>query len=166
MDLNSAFEDLGIVMSRISKGAFLTVRSLVGLNTMTIGWGQVGVIWNRPIFTVMVRPTRHTFGLMEKAADFSVTVPLDESQKGALSVCGTKSGRDIDKFKEARLVTQPGRSVTSPLVKCNARQYECKIVQAVQIDKNRLAPELMSNYPGLDFHWLYFGEIVESYMTK
>jgi flavin reductase (DIM6/NTAB) family NADH-FMN oxidoreductase RutF len=40
-------------------------------NPMTIGWGSIGEIWHMPVFTVLVRPTRYTFGLMENAKDFT-----------------------------------------------------------------------------------------------
>jgi len=28
-------------------------------NVMTIGWGTMGSIWSRPVFIVLVRPSRH-----------------------------------------------------------------------------------------------------------
>jgi len=36
-------------------------------NAMAIGWGQVGIIWRKPIFTVLVRPSRYTYELIEEA---------------------------------------------------------------------------------------------------
>jgi len=35
-------------------------------NAMTIGWGTIGIIWGKPIFAVLVRPSRYTYGLIEE----------------------------------------------------------------------------------------------------
>ena len=66
-------------------------------NAMTIGWGTVGIIWGKPIFVVLVRPSRYTYGLMEQTEDFTVNVPSAELRE-AVAFCGSKSGRDYDKF--------------------------------------------------------------------
>ena len=31
-------------------------------NQMTIGWGSIGTMWNKPFVQIAVRPTRYTFG--------------------------------------------------------------------------------------------------------
>ncbi len=89
-------------MNQIKQGAFLTVRAEEALNTMTIGWATIGYVWRRPVFMVLVRDSRHTFGIIEKAADFTVSVPMTD-MKDAIMFCGTKSGRDYDKYKECGL---------------------------------------------------------------
>ena len=77
-------------------------------NVMTIGWGMVGSIWARPVFLVLVRPSRHTFSRLEQAGDFTVNVPPRELAE-TVAWCGTVSGRDHDKFAEKRLTLVPGR---------------------------------------------------------
>ena len=57
-------------------------------NPMTIGWSTIGHIWNMQIMTVLVRPVRHTFNLMESGQDFSVCVLPDQYRK-ELNLCGT-----------------------------------------------------------------------------
>jgi len=44
-------------------------------NAMTIGWGTIGIIWAKPIFVVLVRPSRYTYDLIEITNDFTVNVP-------------------------------------------------------------------------------------------
>ena len=66
-------------------------------NVMTIGWGTMGVIWSRPIFIVLVRPSRYTYSRLEEISDFTVNVPPRELAAAA-SHCGTVSGRDHDKW--------------------------------------------------------------------
>ena len=68
-------------------------------NVMTIGWGMMGCIWARPLFIVLVRPSRHTYTRLEQVGDFTVNVPPRELA-AAVSHCGTVSGRDHDKFQE------------------------------------------------------------------
>jgi flavin reductase (DIM6/NTAB) family NADH-FMN oxidoreductase RutF len=147
------------------KGAFLTVKSGNACNTMTIGWSMFGTIWNKRIMMVAVRWTRHTFGIIESAADFTVTVPAGDMRE-QLGVCGTKSGRDIDKFKVCNLETAGGIKVVSPVIKTPGRHYECKIIYKSAMDPAFLDKNYDSSiYPQKDYHTLYFGEILACYET-
>jgi flavin reductase (DIM6/NTAB) family NADH-FMN oxidoreductase RutF len=149
----------------IKKGAFLTVKSPSALNTMTIGWATFGLIWQKPIVMVAVRSSRHTFGIIEAAKDFTVTVPTGNMIKET-AFCGTKSGRDVDKFKACNLETAASQKVHSPIIKTIGYQYECNIVY-----KSAMNPALLDHnydrklYPQKDYHTLYFGEIVACYQT-
>ena len=85
-------------------------------NVMAIGWGTIGVIWQRPVFIVLVRPSRYTFHLIQETGDFTVNVaPVALTE--AVTYCGTVSGRDHDKFKERCLTALPAKNVTSPIIK-------------------------------------------------
>ena len=101
------------VLQQLPKGAFLTVSHGGRDNTMTIGWGSLGVIWGKPVFSVLVRPSRYTYGLLEASGEFTVSVPLTDMAK-ALGVCGSKSGRDLDKFAAAGLQKLPGIKPKQP----------------------------------------------------
>jgi len=107
-------------ITKIKDGAFLTVKSREGLNTMTIGWATFGVVWKKPIMMVAVRSSRHTFGIIEAAKDFTVTVPSGDMQKET-AYCGSKSGRDVDKYKMCNLETINSRNVVSPIIKARGR---------------------------------------------
>lgn len=147
----------------IRKGAFLTVKSGDRLNTMTIGWATIGYVWQRPILMVAVRNTRHTFGLIENASDFTVSIPLDDQFKNAVNFCGTKSGRDLDKFKECGLETTASREVTSPIIRMAGWHFECKIILKMPMDPSVMDRELDKLYTKNDHHTLYFGEIKACY---
>ncbi len=58
-------------------GVFLISQNKEDLrpNVMTIGWLEIGIVWGRPIITVLVRPSRYTFSLLEKNPFFVVSVP-------------------------------------------------------------------------------------------
>lgn len=150
------------LMTRIQKGAFLTVRAGEALNTMTIGWGLIGFIWQRPVFMAAVRDSRHTFTIIEKASDFTVSVPT-AGMKEALMFCGTKSGRDVDKFKACNLVTMAGQQTISPALKLSGIHLECLIRFKAPMNPALLDKALEELYPAKDYHTLYFGEIVACY---
>jgi flavin reductase (DIM6/NTAB) family NADH-FMN oxidoreductase RutF len=153
-------------LNRIRKGAFLTVKSRDRLNTMTIGWATFGVVWQKPIMMVAVRLSRHTFGIIERAKDFTVTIPLGDMSK-AVAYCGSKSGRDVDKFKACNLEIADSRHAVSPIIKTAGRHYECKIVYKSAMDPVHLDKGYdTSIYPQKDYHTLYFGEILACYETN
>lgn len=155
----------GDSISHIKKGAFLTVKAGERVNTMTIGWTTFGVIWNKPVMMVAVRPVRHTFGIIEKSGDFTVTIPAENMNK-EIAFCGSKSGRDVDKFKMCNLETMNARTVGSPIIKTAGLHYECKIIYKSAMDPAHLEGNCDSTfYPNKDYHTLYFGEILACYET-
>ena len=71
-------------------------------NTMTVSWGGLGVLWRKNVTYVFVRPQRYTMEFMDREEYYSLCV-FDENYKKALTLCDTKSGRDIDKDTETGL---------------------------------------------------------------
>ena len=154
------------LMERIKRGAFLTVKADDIVNTMTIGWATIGYIWQRPVFMVAVRDSRYTFTLLEKTDNFTVTIPAGDEQNQAVAYCGTKSGRDFDKFTECHLLQKQARCTESPIIDIPGIHYECKIVYRSAMDNAFLDSGLEKLYPKKDYHTLYFGEILASYETE
>ena len=102
---------------------------------------------------------------MEKSENFTVTIPTDASSKDALIFCGTKSGRDYDKFLESGLQSRKAVTVESPIIDVPGVHYECKIVYRSAMDNTYLDEKLEKLYPSNDYHTLYFGEILACYQT-
>jgi len=150
---------------RSKGGAFLTAQAQDTLNTMTIGWALLGFIWGKPMFTVAVRKTRFTYGIIEKAKDFTVSIPLIGMTK-ELEYCGTKSGRNHNKIKECGLELFPSLSVRTPIIVVNGIIVECKIVYKSELNPKNLIEEYKTLYPEKDYHTLYYGEIKECYSTE
>jgi len=161
----SYLENLDTLMESITRGAFLTVKAEDRINTMTIGWATIGHIWRKEVFMVAVRDSRYTFELIEKSSDFTVTIPTDENSKDAVMFCGTKSGRDYDKFIECGLKTCKAVTVESPIIDIPGVHYECKIIYKSVMDAANLDVKLEKLYPAKDYHTLYFGEILACYQT-
>jgi len=88
----------------IKGGAFLVVQAKDRKNVMTIGWAMFGFVWKKPVMMVAVRNTRFTHGIIEQADNFTVSVPTGNMPK-EINFCGSKSGKDLDKFKEGQLAT-------------------------------------------------------------
>ena len=157
-------KDADKLMARIKKGAFLTVKSGDQTNTMTIGWATIGIMWHKPVMMVAVRSSRHTFGIIEQAHDFTVSVPSTDMKK-EIMFCGTKSGRDFNKFEECSLSTRDSRQVSTPIIHIPGLHYECGIVYKTAMTPEYLDSKLEELYPEKDYHTLYFGQILECYQT-
>ena len=85
-------------------GVLVTVQAKGQINTMTVGWGGFGHFWGRDTVYMAIRPERHTFGMIQLADTFSVSVlPKTDSAKDILDFCGSVSGRDRDKIEACGL---------------------------------------------------------------
>ena len=146
-----------------SPGLLLTSVDAGGVpNTMAIGWGTPGIIWGRPIFTVLVRPSRYTFGHIEATGEFVVSVPAEGMEDDVLH-CGTASGRDEDKFAACDFTTTPGETVRVPLIDQCVQHYECRVLHRNDIVDGALDAEVREGcYPSGDLHRLYYGEILRT----
>ena len=153
------------VMKGIKIGAFLTVKDKDKLNTMTIGWGNVGVVWGLPIFTVLVRHSRYTHEIIENTDQFTVSVPFGNKMKRETDYCGTKSGRDLNKFEELDLELIEGIKLDTPFIKGNDVHYECEIVYKQDMDPDLLINDEIKEkyYPQGDYHTIYYGKIIGAY---
>ena len=129
-------------------------------NVMAIGWGIVGTVWRRPIFNVLVRPSRHTYKLIEETGEFTVNI-VPPQLKEVVQYCGTVSGRDHNKFKEKQLTAIPSIRVKTPIIKECILHFECQVVHKSDLIPSELAKPIVSQfYAKGDFHRVYFGEIV------
>ena len=130
------------------------------LNPMTIGWGVFGWIWHRPIFTVLVRPSRYTYSCIEATEDFTVNVqPAD--RKDIADLCGSVSGREHDKMAKLDLTPLPSGHVKTPGIAECPIVFACRVVHRNNILPRELAAAITSQYyPEGDFHRVYFGHIL------
>ncbi len=137
-------------------------------NPMTIAWGSIMFAWNKPIFVVMVRRARYTYNLLEESDDFTINF-FDKSYSDVMTFCGSKSGRDYDKFKETKLTSIASKSVDTPVIKEAFLNMECKMIYKEDINPHFLEPLIIKEkyMPNTDpqktYHKFYYGEIVEMY---
>jgi flavin reductase (DIM6/NTAB) family NADH-FMN oxidoreductase RutF len=152
-------------MELIKEGAFLVVQAKGRKNVMTIGWAMFGFAWRKPVMMVAVRNSRFSHGIIEEADSFTVSVPTGSMQK-EINFCGSKSGKDLDKFKECGLVTTKAQKVSTPVLKIPGYHYECKIIYKTPMDPKFMDKDVGALYPQKDYHTLYFGEIVACYIGE
>jgi len=147
-----------------SPGLLLAVSSPSGRNNiMTIGWITFGVIWNRPVCMVMVRPTRYTFTLIEESDAFTVNVPAPGMDE-VLDFCGNNSGRDVDKIKVLGIAVYTAKTVNSIGLKDCRLTYECRVVGKGDLSPDMLTEDILVGYykhgtREANYHRLYMGEI-------
>ena len=150
----------------LSKGAFLTTKTGNKINSMTIAWGSIGFIWGKPIFMVMIRPQRYTYGIIEKTNEFTVTIPYKKMNK-EISFLGSNSGKDMNKLLELNISTVESEKINTPVLEIDGMHFECKVVYKTNMSEENLDKNINKDkYPLEDYHTLYFGEIVSSYTIK
>ncbi len=132
-------------------------------NTMTVGWGSVGCVWGKPFVQVFVRPTRHTFQFMNEYPTFTLTTFPSKYRK-ALAMLGAKSGRDGDKIKESGLTIIPSQTIAAPGFAEADLIIECRKMYWDDLRAEKFLDEgIQKHYPELDYHRIYFGEILAIY---
>lgn len=129
-------------------------------NTMTVGWGSIGIMWNRPFVQAVVRPTRYTFDFMERFDTFTLTA-FPEEYRNSLSYLGRVSGKDEDKVKKSGLHPVRSLVIEAPGFEEAELTVECKKIYCSRFDPNEFIDiRIRDNYPEEDYHIVYFGEIL------
>jgi len=132
-------------------------------NVMTIGWAHVGIVWSMPICIVYVRPSRHSYTVLEQLRQFTVNTVTEDMAK-VVGLCGTVSGRDQDKFAAAQLIAVPSKKVKPPVIEQGILHYECNVLHYHDMIAENMQREVIdSKYPEGDFHRVFYGEIMACY---
>lgn len=127
---------------------------------MTVSWGSLGVMWNKPFAQVVVRPVRYTYQFMEVHPSFSLCA-FSRIYRKALNLLGTLSGRDGDKIGASGLTPEAATQVAAPVFAQAELAIECRKIYWQDFDPAHfIDPGIDKNYPRKDYHRIYFGEIV------
>ena len=156
--------DLGPLLDRIHKDRMLlTAGTPDHLGTMTVSWGNFGILWHKPMATIFVRPERHTYQFLEAKDYFSLAF-FDPTYKDALTFCGKHSGRDVDKVKACNFTVAEG---------AEGGVYFKEATLVLICQKRYRTPLDLTQMQGFDptpfygphgnLHTMYMGEIVEVY---
>lgn len=138
--------------------ALLTAGNTDSFNTMTVSWGGIGELWNKDVCFIFVRPQRYTYEFIEKNDYFTLSFFGGEYKK-ELGICGSKSGRDIDKMTETGFAPLDlGESVGIKQAKVNIVLK--KLAYQDMKPEGFIDQSIMNNYGNNDFHRVYVGEIV------
>lgn len=145
--------------------ALLTAGDEQQSNTMTIGWGALGVVWGKNAMTVYVRPQRYTKQFVDASDRFTVSF-FPPEHKRALGVLGTKSGRDGDKVAEVGF-TPVYLDGTTTYAEANL-VFVCRKLYADELKHECFIDHEVDegDYPNHDYHTMYIGEIEHVYVAE
>ena len=168
-----AFDYAGHICKALKKGILLTTGAEGKVNTMTIGWGKIGIEWNKPVFIAYVRESRFTKEMLEKNGEFTVNIPLGEVDSRILGHCGRASGRDTDKIRDLNLTLVASDKVSVPGILQLPLTLECRVIYQQKQDLSALPEAILERfYPELDetgfrdYHIAYYGEIVHAALLE
>ena len=130
-------------------------------NMMTASWGGLGNLWNKRVAFTFIRPSRYTYEFAEASDVFTLNF-FDEKYRSMLNLCGSKSGRDIDKMKKTGLT--PTEDHGSIYFEEARLVMVCKkIYYQDLLPEHFLDGSIASHYSGTDYHRMYIGEIISVY---
>ncbi len=169
-------EYAGKITESLPKGILLNSR-YAKFNSMVIGWGGLGIVWGKPVFTVYVREHRYTKAQLDATGEFTISVPVDGIIPSIAKICGTQSGRDVDKETAAHLTLEPQELIHVPGIKEYPLTLECRILYSQRqelekipndIRKQMYPQDVDGTYPmaNRDAHTAYIGEIVAAYRIR
>ena len=167
------FDYAGHIMKALRSGILVTTKVGGKVNTMSISWGTMGIQWGLPIFTVFVRGCRHTKAMLDENPEFTINVPLEAVDPAIIRFCGTKSGRDLDKFQALGLTAEEPEKVSVPGIRQLPLTLECRVVYKQQQTPDCMTdPEPHTHYPENsqniqdDYHTAYYGQILSAYIIE
>lgn len=129
-------------------------------NTMTASWGGLGVLWGKPVAIVYIRPQRYTLEFVEREDTFTLCF-FGEGYRKALALCGSKSGRDVDKVKECGFTVATAEG--APYFEEADLVLVCKKAYWQDMDPTHFLDGEIDGkwYPEKDYHRIFIGEILE-----
>ncbi len=143
-----------------NKWMLVTAEKNGAVNTMTASWGGAGVIWGRPSVFVFIRPQRYTFEFTEESDCLTLSF-FGEEYRDALKLCGSVSGRDVDKIERSGLT--PIHRNGMPCFKEARLTLFCRKRYAQFLSEDFVCdPSVMANYAAGDFHKMYICEIIRA----
>ena len=169
------FDYAGEILRALPTGVLVVTEAEECVNAMTIGWGTLGIEWGTKIFAIYVRESRFTYELLERSGEFVVSIPYGDQYaskaKKAIGICGSQSGRDVDKIAKAGLTIVDSEIVQPPALKELPLTLECRVVFSQQQPIKEISSRFKKFYPtdaeGIgDPHVAYYGEIVKSYIIE
>ncbi len=105
-------------------------------NLITVAWAGT-ICTNPPMLSISVRPNRFSHHMIEETGEFVVNLTTKELVY-ATDYCGVKSGRDVDKWKEAKLTPVASEVVKAPCIKESPVNIECRVTQVDRLGSHDL----------------------------
>lgn len=165
------------ILQALPKGILLTTRSGDAVNTMTIGWGMLGIDWSLPVFITYVRSSRLTYEFLLSNPEFSINVPTVPIDHRILGIAGTKSGRKMDKIRGLDLHLEAPEKISVPGIRELPLTLECTVIYKQAQDPAAIPPKLRDTFhpaSGVDlskplnrtYHTAFYGLIEAAYIIR
>ena len=172
------YDNLTEIVKELKEGVLLTAKADDQVSSMTISWGMLGIEWGRPVLVTFLREHRFTKELIDKNGEFTVNIPYGQDAKDILNFCGTKSGRDVDKFQE--LGSDSGRSredLRSGDQGASIRPWSAKWftsrsrirIRSVKSERKFFIRQMLTDRSMgqiAHYHTAYYGQILSAYILE
>lgn len=143
----------------------ITAKNGDKVNAMTASWGGMGIMWNKKVVYVFIRPQRYTREFVDVSDTFSLCF-LDETYRKTLNYFGTASGRDEDKISKQNMhiLDKDG----TPFFEESEMVILCKKLYRQRLASDGfIIPEMNTQfYQNDDHHYMYIAEIQDILKKK
>ncbi|MEG1059062.1 MAG: flavin reductase family protein [Clostridia bacterium] len=100
-------------------------------NILTVSW--TGTVCTSPAMTyISIRKERYSYDIIKKSREFCINLTT-ENLAYIADYVGTKSGRDVDKFKTLNLTAQKASVISAPMIKESPVSIECRVVKVEEL---------------------------------
>lgn len=143
----------------------ITAGTKDSFNMMTASWGGFGILWNKKVATIYVRPSRYTHDFIENNERLTLSF-FPEECRAALQLCGTRSGRDTDKLALSGLTALELESGAMTFTQASL-VLECRKLFKTEMEAGNFCdPEIFKEWYGTEDdapHTIYILEIEKVY---
>lgn len=151
--------DMNVFSAIGDQWMLITAGTAEKCNTMTASWGGLGILWNKPMAIAYIRPQRHTKQFVDENEYFTLAFFPQEYRK-QLALCGSRSGRDVDKVKECGFTVAVARG-GAPYFEEAELVLVCRKQMVMPMDPSAIPDGVKEKHYNGDYHDIYWGEIVE-----
>ena len=115
--------------------AVISVGTWDSANLITLAW--VGTVASTPAaIGISIRPARYSYNILNKTGEFVVNIP-DVSHLRIVDYCGTRSGRNVNKWEMLNLTKGKPSKIQVPLLEEFPINIECKVIKTEDIGSHR-----------------------------
>ena len=106
-------------------------------NILTIAW--TGTICTNPAMVyISVRPERYSYHMLKESGEFVINLTTEQLAK-ATDYCGVRSGKDVDKWKEANLTPAKAEKLRyAPVIEECPVNIECKVTEVKELGSHHM----------------------------
>ena len=106
-------------------------------NILTVAW--TGTVCTNPAMVyISVRPERYSYHMIQESGEFVINLTTGE-QVRATDICGVRSGKDIDKWKECGVTRGRASSLQyAPIIAESPVNIECKVKSVQELGRHHM----------------------------